>query len=527
MEASSSDVYTLPFMKLKKHLLSMGIPKKELDKAPGKPSLLLLYEKYSGEGALAADIAHITEEKAELRREERHRGAPPSKPAAKRPAGEDEDGMLGVLLAAVGAPPVPMQQPPDHTLSKTWVAGPPERARVLGVVHITSVRQAVRNATVAFENGCDGVMLTDHDPAGSPTPLRLIKAYRAVRQAYPREFIGLNVLNKYVDEARTRRMASGDAGKCWELLARAAPDASCLWLDNAKVDERRPIEKQDGADSIVDALKASGYRGLYFGGVAFKGKRKVPPESQIEAASMGAGFMDVVTTSGAGTGHEPTPDKIERMAEGACDASHGYIGRAAPGRMSRLATTSRSALAVEGVNVPIGIASGVDPENVISFLEVCPGMPPYLIVSTGISIPNGRTYREEFDPEAVRALVARCYEYAEGASGGAAPAACYSAVDRDQDLANPPCAGCVRLVVLEDRTGVEICRQDVRLEAGMMVKDLYDCCDADDDNTRSLVFTDYQDVDWYPEDEGSVTVDLGSQAAKLAGQTVYVCYCQS
>src|SRR5438477_29238 len=112
-------------------------------------------------------------------------------------------------------------------------------------------------------------------------------------------------------------------------------------------------------------------------GEVFGGPRVVLPVIHVEgpeqalrnarvalaaAARAAAASMDVVTTSGPGTGQAAAPDKLRRMKE---------------------------ALGV----TPLAIASGVTPENVGGYL---PWVDCFL-VATGIS----RTF-EEFDPGRVR-----------------------------------------------------------------------------------------------------------------------------
>lgn len=44
----SVDISTLGYVKLKQHLIQLGIPKSEVDKCPGRPTLLHLHTKWSG-----------------------------------------------------------------------------------------------------------------------------------------------------------------------------------------------------------------------------------------------------------------------------------------------------------------------------------------------------------------------------------------------------------------------------------------------------------------------------------------------
>ena len=132
-------------------------------------------------------------------------------------------------------------------------------------------------------------------------------------------------------------------------------------MDNAGIDER--TADQTEAEEILSERQRRGWGGLYFGGVAFKYQRAV--EDLERAASLAAKYMDVVTTSGPGTGKAATRDKIKAMKRALADT-------------------------------PLAIASGVTPENVVDYLDFAD---PFL-VATGIS----RSW-SHLDPVLVRALV--------------------------------------------------------------------------------------------------------------------------
>ena len=117
-------------------------------------------------------------------------------------------------------------------------------------------------------------------------------------------------------------------------------------MDNAGIDERE--DEQSEADEAAAARERSGWDGLYFGGVAFKYQR--PVEDLTRAARLAVRYMDVVTTSGPGTGIAAARDKIAEMKE-----------------------------AVGGF--PLAIASGITPENVSDYLDVT----DCFLVATGIS----------------------------------------------------------------------------------------------------------------------------------------------
>ena len=101
---------------------------------------------------------------------------------------------------------------------------------------------------------------------------------------------------------------------------------------------------------------------LYFGGVAFKYQGDT--ENPARAAELAVPFVDVITTSGDGTGIAADVEKIQLMKEAIGDH-------------------------------PLAIASGITPENVEEYI-------PYadcFLVATGVS--NSHT---ELNPDRVRKL---------------------------------------------------------------------------------------------------------------------------
>ena len=105
------------------------------------------------------------------------------------------------------------------------------------------------------------------------------------------------------------------------------------------------------------------WSGLYFGGVAFKYQR--PVDDLAQAAMIAADYMDVVTTSGPGTGHAASLEKISCLKQALGDQ-------------------------------PLAIASGITPENVGDYLDRA----DCFLVATGVS-----KLWEELDSDGLTALV--------------------------------------------------------------------------------------------------------------------------
>jgi predicted TIM-barrel enzyme len=217
----------------------------------------------------------------------------------------------------------------------------PHRHVILPVIHVASEDQALRNAEVAWDAGCDGIFLINHGMGHR----ELLAIQAAVAARAPGRWIGVNCLDLDPDEA-------------FSVLDGRVHG---LWVDNAMVDERS--SDQPKAEAIARARQASGWGGLYFGGVAFKYQRQVG--DLAAAARKAIPYMDVVTTSGPGTGQAADYQKIASL-------------KAALG------------------SFPLAIASGITPENVNSYLPVA----DCFLVATGIS----RNFHE-LDSKLVRPLV--------------------------------------------------------------------------------------------------------------------------
>lgn len=213
---------------------------------------------------------------------------------------------------------------------------------VLTVIHVAAREQAERNARLARENGADGAFLISH---GTVADDELLRIHEAVAAGMGEWFVGVNCLSWAVEET----------------FRRVGPRVAGVWIDDALIDEGS--DEQPAAARVAEAQRQSGWRGLYFGGVAFKYQR--PVRDLAQAARRAAGWLDVVTTSGPGTGQAAAPEKIAAMRRALGDH-------------------------------PLAIASGVTPENVTDYLAHA----DCFLAATGVSY----TF-EELDPARVRDLV--------------------------------------------------------------------------------------------------------------------------
>ena len=211
----------------------------------------------------------------------------------------------------------------------------------LAVVHVENSEQAVRNARIANDEGADGIFLINHDIGHN----ELLNAYAQVVRDLPWLWVGLNCL---------------DLGP--SALLAIPKTAVGLWVDNAGITEAGVTQ----AKRFNDIRIARGWlEGLYFGGVAFKYQEPVKDVAAVAKAAVP--YVDVITTSGAGTGQAAEIGKIKKM---------------------------KTAIGEH----PLAIASGITPENVLEYA-------PYadcFLVATGISDSH-----TELNPSRVRELAKR------------------------------------------------------------------------------------------------------------------------
>ncbi len=203
------------------------------------------------------------------------------------------------------------------------------RHTVFAVIHVASGTQARENAWLAHDAGCDGVFLISH---GLVDTDELLAITSGIATEQPGWWVGVNTLG------------SEPAA----VFTQLTDEIEGVWFDDARIDERTAAQPE--AERIEVAREATGWNGLVFGGVAFKHQRQIATEELARAARLARGYVDVVTTSGDGTGVAPTVEKIAAM-------------KAALG------------------DFPLAVASGMTPDNVADYLPHADSF----LVATGMS----------------------------------------------------------------------------------------------------------------------------------------------
>lgn len=214
-----------------------------------------------------------------------------------------------------------------------------KHAVVLPVIHVLSADQAISNIEIARKCGCPGVFLINHDFGVEP----FLPMIRKARENFPDYWIGINFL----------AVTGKDAFPILADLENTGCRIDAYWADDARIDERLPVNAQKEASTILAVKKDVGWNGMYFGGTAFKKQREVAEADYAQSATIACNYMDVVTTSGVATGHAADTRKIKTFRK-SCGEK------------------------------PIALASGITPENVVEYANLI----DCLMVATGINVEN-------------------------------------------------------------------------------------------------------------------------------------------
>lgn len=179
------------------------------------------------------------------------------------------------------------------------------------VIHVHTPTQAVEQSQIAINAGADGVFLIHHGrPQGDDDPL--IESFNEVADEHPDLFVGMNYLGSSPLKGYQRTQHLLD-----ERAIRKAPDA--LWFDDATNFARSMDDAIEYLQEVADyrhrhpdLLKVT-----FLGGVSFKYTDWYTDDAGA-SAHMAEAFkelIDVVATSGEGTGHAPSRQKIEAMGQ--------------------------------------------------------------------------------------------------------------------------------------------------------------------------------------------------------------------
>jgi predicted TIM-barrel enzyme len=224
---------------------------------------------------------------------------------------------------------------------------------VTPVIHVQDRAQTLANAGHAVRAGVPGIFLINHDfPVADFLPI-----LRDVRAACPNLWLGVNFL------AQPGRVAFPILGR----LAAEGCQIDAYWADDACLDERQPMQTE--AESIAAIRAASGWQGMYFGGVCFKKQRPVDPALNEHSARIALPFMDVVTTSGLATGEATDLTKIADFRRGLGQAPLAIASGVTPDNATDYAADVDCFLVATGINRK-GDFYNIDPARLAALLDL-------------------------------------------------------------------------------------------------------------------------------------------------------------
>lgn len=224
---------------------------------------------------------------------------------------------------------------------------------VTPVIHVTDIRQTLTNIAHVARLGAQGVFLINHDFPVEP----FLPILRAARAECPNLWMGVNFL------AQPGRVAFPILGR----LAAEGCQIDAYWADDACMDERQPTQTE--AEAIAAIRAASGWQGLYFGGVCFKKQRPVDPALNEYSARLALPFMDVVTTSGVATGEATDLTKIDDFRRGLGAAPLAIASGVTPDNAAQYAADVDCFLVATGINRP-GDFYNIDPARLAALLDL-------------------------------------------------------------------------------------------------------------------------------------------------------------
>ena len=238
------------------------------------------------------------------------------------------------------------------------------------VIHCIDWDQVNQQAALAQDAGADGIMLINQGGMSIPKILAsCLEESKGVAEVAPNLHIGVNFLGHNIQKVMSA---------CAHVMSLdGLQKVNLIWQDNAGFMPHNARDNLLAAERIREARAESYWKGIVFGGVAFKYQEPVALEDVGYVAYLAAlAGVDVVTTSGPGTGEPPGVEKIARMKDA--------IGQHA-----------------------LAIASGMTCDNVKQFLPHADAF----LVATGIESSFGH-----FDVELMKRMADTIHSYVVPAS---------------------------------------------------------------------------------------------------------------
>lgn len=166
----------------------------------------------------------------------------------------------------------------------------------LPVVHVLNKQQTLENIKMLVEIGVKGCFIISH---GHKNYKELIALEADIKSLYPAFWVGINFLD--IECFKVFLMLEK------EFRPTRVRELNGIWIDNSY----EGIDHEKENKRTINSWKKSAFKGLYFGGVAFKGCDQ--PKNLVGTMEHAIHNMSVVTTSGTRTGSAPDLKKIKTM----------------------------------------------------------------------------------------------------------------------------------------------------------------------------------------------------------------------
>lgn len=257
----------------------------------------------------------------------------------------------------------------------------------LPVIHLPEDgRHCLAAVMTAMKAGADGVFLINQ---GTSTQNIMGKLIPQIRREFGQEtWVGINALGSAVEDVIAM---SGNT-----------PETRLdgIWSDDAGVDSLREDEFVAARSRFNDARKTTGWKGLYFGGTAFKTQARIPQDQLGMVARRASSFVDVVTTSGPGTGMAADPERLQIMRDVISNAAMALASGVTPENASRFLPYIDAFLVASGIERSFG---ALDPARTKALADIIHGF--------GSSLKENNDFQslaaliEEGEPSAKDALL--------------------------------------------------------------------------------------------------------------------------
>ena len=164
---------------------------------------------------------------------------------------------------------------------------------LIPVVHAEGSKELIfQNIEKVVNAGLDHVFLISHTKYQHR---ELLEISKEVKEKYPELKVGCNFLDL-------------SSLVVFNELKSDISHLDMIWLDNSYIGL---YDREQEAEILFKSWIENDFKGLYFGGVAFKGCEQ--PISLEAATELAKHRMSVVTTSGVSTGNKPSVEKIITM----------------------------------------------------------------------------------------------------------------------------------------------------------------------------------------------------------------------